>query len=139
MFCMSCGAELPDGAAFCSSCGAKMGEAPVVTQPEVKSERVPSELVCPNCFGHNTVVQVVEEGQTTTKKGIGLGGHANNMARGMTAVATLGMSNLVWKKSKGTNKTKTVNKTVRVCQDCGHMWEVGKSGGLGSSPISIFK
>ena len=62
----------------------------------------------------------------------------NNMARGMTAVATLGMSNLVWKKSKGMNKTKTVNATVGICQNCGHAFEI-KKGKFGSAPSSIFR
>ena len=28
MFCVKCGTQLPDGAAFCSSCGNKVGEVP---------------------------------------------------------------------------------------------------------------
>lgn len=56
----------------------------------------------------------------------------------MTAVATLGMSNLVWKKSKGTNKTKTVNATMGICQNCGHTFEI-KKGKFGSAPSSIFR
>lgn len=39
------------------------------------------------------------------------------------AVATLGVSNLVWKKSKGMDYTKNKNAAVAVCQKCGHMWE----------------
>ena len=134
MFCVNCGSEVQDGARFCASCGAQMGAA---AQPAQSG--VPSEAVCPKCHGHDTFVQVVEQGQMTTRKGKGFGGHVNNMARGMTAVATLGVSNLVWKKSKGTSKTKTVSKTMRVCNTCGHMWEAGKSGGLGFAPSSILK
>ncbi len=67
---------------------------------------------------------MVEQGQKTLKKGVGFGGHMNNAARGVTAVCTLGMSNLVWKKSKGTNKTKTINSTVGICQNCGNTWEI---------------
>lgn len=81
-------------------------------------------MICPNCGGSNVNVQVVEQGQKSKKKGVGLGGHMNNMARGMTAVATLGVSNLVWKKSKATSKTKTQNATMGVCQDCGNVWEL---------------
>lgn len=95
-------------------------------------------MQCPNCGSENCQVQVVEQGQITNKKGAGLGGHMNNAARGMTAVATLGMSNLVWKKSKGTNKTKTVNSTMGVCQDCGNTWEINK-GKFGSAPKSFFR
>ena len=66
------------------------------------------------------------------------GGHINNSARGFTALCTLGMSNLFWKKSKGTNKTKTINSTVGVCQNCGNTWVI-KKGKMGSAPISIFR
>lgn len=82
------------------------------------------KLECPSCGGDNIQVQIVADGVKTTKKGVGLGGHVNNAARGMTAVATLGMSNLVWKKSKGTNKSKMQNSKVAVCQNCGDSWEI---------------
>ena len=62
----------------------------------------------------------------------------NNTARGVTAICTLGISNLFWKKSKGTSKTKTINSTVGVCQSCGNTWEISK-GKLGTAPSSIIK
>lgn len=62
----------------------------------------------------------------------------NNMARATAAVCTLGVSNLVWKKSKGTNKTKTVNEKVGVCQNCGNSWVI-EEGNMGSAPGSIFR
>ena len=95
-------------------------------------------MQCPNCGGENVQVQLVEQGQQTTKKGLGFGGHMNNAARATTAVMTLGMSNLFWKKSHGTNKTTTVNATIAICQDCGNTWEV-KKGSFGSAPGSIFR
>ena len=95
-------------------------------------------LCCPNCHSSNVNVQLVEIGQTTTKKGVGFGGHVNNAARMTTAVMTLGMSNLVWKKSKGTNKTKTVNSTVGICQNCGCTFEI-QQGKYGSAPGSIIR
>lgn len=58
------------------------------------------------------------------KHGVGFGGHMNNAARGLTAVCTLGMSNLVWKKSKGTEKTKFENQKVCLCQNCGSSWTI---------------
>ncbi|MDO5328922.1 MAG: hypothetical protein Q4E88_02315 [Coriobacteriia bacterium] len=79
-------------------------------------------MICPNCDSENVNVQVVDDKIKTSKKGVGLGGHANNAARGFTAVATLGMSNLVWKKSKGTNKSKIVKSKLAICQDCGYDW-----------------
>ncbi|MDK8676458.1 hypothetical protein [Corynebacterium tuberculostearicum] len=48
----------------------------------------------------------------------------NNTARAMTAVGTLGMSNLVWKKSNGTHKTKNKNTKKAICQSCGHDWKI---------------
>ena len=48
----------------------------------------------------------------------------NNMARGFTAISTLGVSNLVWKKSKGTEKMKYKNEKRAICHSCGHDWAV---------------
>lgn len=79
-------------------------------------------MECPNCGSTNVSVQIIEKGQETKRKGIGLGGHVNNAARAVTAVGTLGMSNLLWKKSEGHNKTKTKSATVAVCQECGNTW-----------------
>jgi hypothetical protein len=80
-------------------------------------------LLCPKCGSNDISVQVIQTTTTTktSKKGIGLGGHVNNTARAVAAVSTLGVSNLVWKKSKGTEKgkTKVSNETVCVCQHCG--------------------
>ena len=64
-------------------------------------------MVCPKCGSDNVHVTREEVGSKTKKKGNGIGGHINNTARGLTAVCTLGMSNLVWKKSKGGEKSKT--------------------------------
>lgn len=81
-------------------------------------------MVCPKCGSDNVHVTREEVGSKTKKKGNGIGGHINNTARGLTAVCTLGMSNLVWKKSKGGEKSKTKNITVGICQECGNTWEV---------------
>ena len=77
---------------------------------------------CIRCGSHDISVQYVEKGQKTSRKGIGLGGHINNTARGLTAIGTLGLSNLVWKKSEGVNKTVTKSKKVAICQKCGRSW-----------------
>ena len=84
-------------------------------------------MKCPKCGSSNVVVQMVEKGQQTKRKGIGLGGHVNNTARGLTAICTLGMSNLVWKKSEGHNITKTQTGTMAICQNCGNAWDPNKS------------
>lgn len=95
-------------------------------------------MQCPNCNSENVQVQLVETGQQTNKKGIGFGGHVNNTARKATAFCTLGLSNLFWKKSKGTNKTKTFNATMGICQNCGNTWIINQ-GKVGRAPGSIYK
>ncbi|GJN43616.1 hypothetical protein [Corynebacterium ammoniagenes] len=79
---------------------------------------------CPNCNGANVQISFVEQGTRTASHGTGLGGNMNNTARTMTALGTLGMSNLVWKKSRGTHKTKTKNVKTALCQDCGKDWKM---------------
>lgn len=79
-------------------------------------------MVCPKCGSENVVVQMQEVGSKTKKHGNGLSGIVNNTARAATAVCTLGMSNLVWKKSKGGEKTKMKNVKICLCQKCGHDW-----------------
>lgn len=81
-------------------------------------------MKCPNCGSENVTIQMIQGEAKTTHKGVGFGGHMNNAARGLTAVATLGMSNLVWKKSKGGSKTKLETHKVCLCQGCGNSWEL---------------
>ena len=81
-------------------------------------------MKCPKCGSENVTITLEQTGSKTSKHGNGLGGIANNAARGLTAVCTLGMSNLVWKKSKGNEKTKVISKKVCLCQECGHSWEI---------------
>lgn len=83
-------------------------------------------MVCPECKSENVTIQIEQVGSTTKKHGNGLGGIVNNTARGIMAVSTLGMSNLVWKKSKGGEKTKVKNVKVCLCQNCGYSWELDK-------------
>lgn len=80
------------------------------------------KLTCPKCGGVNVSVQMMEAGSKTTKSGTGLGGNAWNLARGVAAISTLGLSNLVIPKAQGKNKTKTVTQKVCLCQDCGNDW-----------------
>lgn len=81
-------------------------------------------MVCPKCGSENVSVSMEQVATKTKKSGVGFGGHMNNLARGMTAVCTLGMSNLVWKKSTGTEKSKVQNQKICLCQSCGHSWEI---------------
>ena len=59
-------------------------------------------MKCPKCKSENVSVDLVQVEGKTKKHGNGLGGHINNTARGLTAICTLGMSNLVWKDRKST-------------------------------------
>lgn len=52
-------------------------------------------MKCPKCKSENVKVDLVQVEGKTKKHGNGLGGHINNTARGLTAICTLGMSNLV--------------------------------------------
>ena len=63
-------------------------------------------------------------GKQDCKKGNGVLGHVNNTARTLTALSTFGMSNLVWKKSKGNEKTKTIIEKTCLCQSCGNSWVI---------------
>ena len=79
-------------------------------------------MFCPKCGSDNVTVSIQQTSTKTKKHGNGFGGHMNNMARGLTAACTLGISNLVWKKSKGGEKTVITNEKVCLCQNCGNSW-----------------
>lgn len=81
-------------------------------------------MKCVKCASDNVTVEMMQSGGRTRKHGTGLGGNMNNAARGLTAISTLGMSNLVWKKSKGTEKMKYKSQKIAICQSCGHDWAV---------------
>ena len=81
-------------------------------------------MTCPNCGSENVTIEMMQTASKSKHKGVGLGGHLNNAARGLTAVSTLGMSNLVWKKSKGGSKTTFTNEKVCLCQNCGNSWMI---------------
>ena len=81
-------------------------------------------LRCPKCGSTSVTIQMLQVAGKTKKHGTGLGGNINNAARGMTAMMTFGMSNLVWKKSEGTEKVKYSNQKVCICQNCGKSWNI---------------
>lgn len=81
-------------------------------------------MVCPKCGSEYVSIEMIPEGGKVTKQGIGLGGRINNKARKKAAFLTLGMSNLVWKKTTGTEKSKTKMSKVALCQNCGYDWKV---------------
>lgn len=88
------------------------------------AEKQRSKMLCPNCHSDNTQIVLAQSGGKTSHKGTGFGGKTNNAARGITAVHTLGMSNLFWKSSKGTSSQKFKNEKRALCQDCGNDWKV---------------
>lgn len=79
-------------------------------------------MMCPRCGSEDVTIEMVQTSGKRKDKGIGAGGHANNAARGLTAVCTLGVSNIFWKKSNGTGKMKYDNQKVCLCQNCGNSW-----------------
>ena len=81
-------------------------------------------MKCPKCKSDDVNISIEQTGSKTKKSGVGFGGHMNNMARGMTAIATLGMSNLVWKKAKGSEKSVATTEKVCLCQNCGYSWTI---------------
>lgn len=103
-------------------------QQPVYQQPVYQQPQPKGGLKCPKCKGNNISVQLIEVGAKTKthKTSIGLGGHMHNAMRGVAAVGTLGMSNLVIKKATGEEKgrTKTKNQKFCICQNCGHSWKV---------------
>ena len=81
-------------------------------------------MVCPKCNSENVNVQIEQVSSKTKKHGNGIGGHLNNAARGVTALCTFGVSNLVWKKSNGNEKPFVKNEKVSLCQNCGNSWTI---------------
>lgn len=81
-------------------------------------------MVCRKCKSPNVTIQIQEVGTKTSKRGNGIIGNTNNTMRVFAAIGTFGMSNLFWKKSKGTEKMKIKNEKVCVCQDCGYSWTI---------------
>ncbi len=80
-------------------------------------------MICPKCQSQNVQFMFVEKGSRTARHGTGFGGKVNNAARLTMAVSTVGMSNLVWKKSGGTQRTKNQTQKMAICQDCGKDWK----------------
>ena len=99
----------------------------VIEQAPVKVQVVPEDdggMKCKKCGSGNVSIQILHRGETTKRKGVGLGGNVNNLARGIVGLGTLGLSNLVWKKSEGVNQTQIKNIRMAICQNCGKSWQV---------------
>ena len=80
--------------------------------------------VCPRCGGNNVRIDIVQCGGKVKKKGCGFGGHLNNAARAITALFTLGISNIFWKKSMGTENQMYTSNRMAICQNCGYTWTI---------------
>lgn len=81
-------------------------------------------MICPKCGSENVNIQLVEQGAKTKKSSVGLGGHAYNATRGLIAISTLGVSNLIMPKATGKSKTKIKTAKMAICQGCGASWGV---------------
>lgn len=81
-------------------------------------------MVCRKCKSNNVTIQIEQVGGKTKKHGPGVIGNTNNIMRTAAALGSFGMTNLFWKKSKGTEKTKVKNEKVCICQDCGYSWTI---------------
>lgn len=117
--CPECGREISDKAGSCPNCG-----YPISAEPQMEYDSGEMNGIrCPKCGSGNVSVELIQKAGKTKKHGNGIGGHINNTARGLTAACTLGVSNLVWKKSTGNEKTKYRNETMCICQNCGKTWK----------------
>lgn len=81
-------------------------------------------MICPQCDSSNVTISMTQTSGRTGHHGTGFGGHTNNALRAATALMTMGTSNLVWKKSKGTSKTKFKHTKTAICQECGNSWKI---------------
>lgn len=81
-------------------------------------------MQCTQCHSDNVQISMIQEAGRVRHTGVGIAGHTNNAARALMAVSTLGVSNLVWKKSKGGSSQKFKTRKMCVCQDCGHSWGI---------------
>ena len=81
-----------------------------------------TNMFCTKCGSNQVTISIQQSSAKTKKYGNSFGGHMNNLARGLTAACTLGISNLVWKKSKGGEKTVITNEKICLCQNCGNSW-----------------
>lgn len=77
-------------------------------------------MICPKCGSENVSVTIEQTSAKTKKKGMGC---LWSILRAFLVLCTCGLWLLIGRR-KGTDKTKFTNKTVAICQDCGHKWTV---------------
>lgn len=123
--CSECGKEVSDKASACPNCG-----APIIIETSNKK--------CPKCESSNVFINREQRGTlgASTNKVVVV----NRKSHGCLYWLCCGwiISILYWlcigwwwgllfgKKKSGLNfhASKTLNKTVAICQDCGHTWTV---------------
>lgn len=77
-------------------------------------------MVCPKCNSENVLVQSEQVSSKTKGKSMGC---LYTIMRWTLIICTCGLWLLIGRR-KETQKTKIKNKTVAVCQNCGHKWYV---------------
>ena len=77
-------------------------------------------MVCPKCGSENVLVTTEQTSAKTKGKKMGC---LWSLGRMCLIVCTCGLWLLIGKRS-GTGKTKYVNKTVGICQNCGNKWVI---------------
>ena len=77
-------------------------------------------MTCQKCKSENIIVSTEQVSGKTKTRGTGC---LWTLGRWMLIVCTLGLWLLVGKR-KGTGKTSFKNRTVAICQNCGHKWNV---------------
>lgn len=109
----------------------RQGEHTDHLKSEIKDIERPKPK-CPKCQSTNIAYSVVNEAYTTNKqsevrkKGV-IERKANKLGRAVMTMATAGLWSLTPKASeyRETGKSQTIikQKTVAVCQNCGHSWD----------------
>lgn len=111
-FCQKCGAET--NSQFCAKCGSPVSGAPG------QSSQQQSGLVCPNCGGHNVMIQAVG---ITKNKHHGLAWWLFVSWWIWIFWLCFFLFMLILRLLRGNRvKTKVVN--YAVCQSCGNRWKV---------------
>lgn len=77
-------------------------------------------MQCPKCGSNNVNVQIEQVGGKTKVRKAGC---LWSICRACLIFCTCGLWLLIGKR-KGTNNTKFKNKTIALCQNCGHKWNI---------------
>lgn len=77
-------------------------------------------MVCPKCGSENVTVTIEQVSGKTKKRGTGC---LWTIGRWFLILCTCGLWLLVGRR-KGTDKTEFKSKTIALCQNCGHKWNV---------------